>query len=518
MRIQIMAELPDSLQQRLQSCRTLPSIPTVVIEVLNLCEREDIGISEIAKVLARDPALAAKVLRIANSAFYGVRAQVTTVDRAISILGINATLSLALSFSFVGNLSKSRKAGFDHSAYWRRSAITGAAARSLAEWTNKMSRDELFLAGLLQDIGMLVLNEALPETYGNLIASANQQHARLVELETESLGTDHGTVGSWMLERWKLPKNLIQSVAASHNPQLLEKSGEADYVVVLALAGHIAGIWCDPDTAAATGNARHAASILLGISNQKFEWVLGNIAASLPEITQNLDIDVGGEEQVNRLLDQAREALVILNLQAQRQVHYMRNLAETDGLTSLYNRGYLESILPQFFDEARQTGLPLSVIFADIDHFKKINDNYGHQVGDSILIAVARILKSAMRASDIAARYGGEEFVCLLPNTPVEGTQMVAERLRTAVASASHKGENNQEINVTASFGCATFSPEHGFSSPAEFLEEADRCLYAAKHMGRNRVISAKSLPPEDGCEAVKNYASESRIVTQRAG
>jgi len=412
-------------------------------------------------------------------------------------MGINAILSLALSCSFVGNLSRSRKAGFDHVAYWRRSVITAAAARSLTQWANnKMSREELLLAGLLQDIGMLVLNEAMPEVYGDLIASAGGQHNQLIKLENESLGTDHGAVGSWMLERWKLPHSLVTSLAASHNPGLLEESKGTDYTVVLALAGQIAGVWCDPDTAAATGEARHTASDLLDMSDDKFEWVLESIAASLPEITQNLDIDIGGQEQLNRLLDQAREALVVLNLQAMSEVNRVRNLAETDGLTSLYNRGYLESILPQLFDEARRTGLPLGAIFADIDHFKKINDTCGHQVGDSILVSVARLLKSAMRTTDIAARYGGEEFVCLLPNTPEEGTLMVAERLRTAVASARHKTENNQEIRVTASFGCATFSPKTNFGSPAEFVEEADRCLYVAKRAGRNRVISPERNAP----------------------
>ena len=514
-----MVELPDSLKTRLRTCRTLPSVPTVVIEVLDLCEQEDVGIPEITKVLARDPALTTKVLRVANSAFYAVRSEVATVDRAISIMGINATLSLALSFSFVGNMNKLGKGGFDHAGYWQRSAIMAASARALGEWTDQMSRDELFFAGLLQDIGMLVLNEAIPEAYGKIMESAKQHHHQLVNLEKESLGTNHGTVGSWILERWKLPANLRQSVEASHNPQLLDGLDKNDYRCVLALASHIAEIWCDPDTTAATGRARHYASDLLEISDEKFEWILGSIAASLPEVTQNLDIDVGGEEQVNKLLDQAREALVILNLQAQRQVSLMRNLAETDGLTSLYNRGYLESILPQFFDKARQAGEPLSVIFADIDHFKMVNDAHGHQIGDTILVSVARLIKSAMRSSDIAARYGGEEFVCLLPNTPEDGAEMVAERLRKAMSLASHRGDNSQKINVTASFGCATFSPDSTFSNPAEFLEEADRCLYVAKRTGRNRVVSTKSLPDKDNRAGADGDSSENaRIATERAG
>ena len=501
-----MIELPDSLEERLQFCRTLPSIPAVVIEVLNLCERDDIGISDIAKALSRDPALVAKVLRIANSAFYGASSRVTTLDRAIFILGINATLSLALSFTFVSNLNKRHKAGFDYFAYWRRSAITAAAARSLASWTESMRRDELFLGGLLQDIGMLIMNEVLPDIYGALIKSSGFRHERLVELERESLGTDHGIVGSWMLDRWKLPQNLVRFLSISHNPQLPSSTEEESCLSVSLLAGLIAGIWCDSDTADSTVAARHEASLLLGISDEKFESLLREIATILPEITRNLDIDVGGEDQVNRLLDQAREALVVLNIQTQRVVHQMKNRTEKDALTLLFNRRYLEEVLPHLFKDSCQTHQPLSVIFADIDHFKNVNDSYGHKVGDSILISVARIFRSAMRSTDIAVRYGGEEFVCLLPNTSEEGVQMVAERIRKAVAVFPFKGSVEKKISVTVSFGCATFSADSNFKIPEELLDEADRYLYMAKCQGRDKVISSTSISAGDGNDVIKEH------------
>jgi diguanylate cyclase (GGDEF)-like protein len=485
-------EIPESLQQRLKACRTLPSVPTVVVEILDLCEEEDVGVSEIAKVLARDPALSAKVLKVSNSAFYGVRSQVTTVDRAISILGINATLSLALSFSFVGALRRAGN-GFDHHSYWRRSVITATAAKALSEWTT-MKKDELFLAGLLQDLGMLVLNEVVPEEYGAIVKSSGLSHNILVELEREALGTDHAAVGAWMLERWNLPENLKLSVAASHHPELADGSADEKSVRASMLASHIAEIWASPETATATGDARNASIELLDMPAEKFDLVLGEIAAQLPEVTSNLDIDLGGEEMVTRLLDQAREALVILNLQAQRQVRQMQDLAQTDGLTSLFNRAYLEDILPQYFETCMRANRPLSVLFLDIDFFKKINDTYGHQAGDCILISIARILKSTMRTSDIAARYGGEEFVCLLPNTDDQAAKMVGERLRSAIAASPHKVENNLEIGVRASVGCSTLSADSVFQNPSELLELADQCLYAAKRTGRNKVVTPEML------------------------
>jgi diguanylate cyclase len=140
---------------------------------------------------------------------------------------------------------------------------------------------------------------------------------------------------------------------------------------------------------------------------------------------------------------------------------------------------------------------PLSVIFVDIDHFKSINDSCGHQAGDSVLVAVANILKAAMRASDVVARYGGDEFVCILPNADEQAAQMIGERLRGAIASKPLVVDNELEVSATASFGCATFSDKHPFESTGALLEQADRCLYAAKHGGRNRVVIPLQLEQE---------------------
>jgi len=112
-----MTSIPETLQKQLKECRTLPSVPVVVLEVLDLCRDDDTSIGQVAKALSRDPALSAKVLRVANSPWYGIHAEVTTLERAVTILGINATLSLALSFSLVRGLRKEKTAGFDHQAY-----------------------------------------------------------------------------------------------------------------------------------------------------------------------------------------------------------------------------------------------------------------------------------------------------------------------------------------------------------------------------------------------------------------
>ncbi len=141
---------------------------------------------------------------------------------------------------------------------------------------------------------------------------------------------------------------------------------------------------------------------------------------------------------------------------------------------------------------------PLSVIFIDLDHFKQINDQHGHQTGDTILASAAKILKSVVRGSDVIARYGGEEFVCILPNADEHVACMVSDRLRAAIKAKPLTTESGVALDVTASFGCATLSVDHPYESCAALLEEADRCLYAAKKAGRDRVVTSEQIRLEN--------------------
>ena len=190
--------------------------------------------------------------------------------------------------------------------------------------------------------------------------------------------------------------------------------------------------------------------------------------------------------------------------------------AITDGLTGLYNHRYFHERLNQEFARAQRYGLPLSLLMIDIDDFKHFNDLYGHPVGDLVLADVGRILSEQLRRGvDLAARYGGEEFVVLLPNTRRDGAQVVGDRLARRVAAltreasdAAPEGEDARSVgerirvriagaeisgirdgsgpHVSVSIGVAAFPGAAG--GPSELLRNADKALYLAKRLGKNRV------------------------------
>jgi diguanylate cyclase (GGDEF)-like protein len=488
-----MISLPVELQAKLKACKTLPSIPAVVLEVLELCQSEEVGIAQVGKAILRDPALAAKVLKVANSPWYGVRSQITTLDRAVSILGINATLSLALSFSLVRNLQKSRNSAFDHQAYWKRSVITATASQEIGRWAKTASHDELFLGGLLENIGMLVLNEAVPESYGRLVASTKGDHALLLDLERHAYGSDHAEVGAWQLERWELPAKLQLAAASSHDVRG-DTAEFLNYSRCISLAGFIADIWIKPNATAATALAREKSIELFDMASDQFEQILDHVARSLPEVTANLDVNIGNEEYIVGILDQARAALVELSLQSSRTAREIQIKAQYDNLTSLANRAYLNDILPRQFMAARESGMPLSVLFIDVDNFKLVNDSHGHRGGDSVLVALGRLLNKCTRGTDIVARYGGDEFVILLSNANEKISFEIAKRILSAVQSGLHPIDGEVEIPVSISIGCATMSSSSAFGTVEELIKTADRCLYAAKRGGRNRIVTPNQL------------------------
>lgn len=198
----------------------------------------------------------------------------------------------------------------------------------------------------------------------------------------------------------------------------------------------------------------------------------------------------GAEDQrawIGQLAEQLGLALSNVRLRVS-----LRQQSIIDPLTQLYNRRYMDEVLKRELARSSRNGAPLSVLVLDLDHFKRINDTFGHEAGDAILRKVALTLRENIRSGDVACRMGGEEMVVLLPECGVENAIKRAETLRLAIAANDvlHQGK---PIGATASIGVASY-PEHGSSMQA-LVHAADLALYEAKHGGRNCVRVAKSDP-----------------------
>jgi two-component system cell cycle response regulator len=166
-------------------------------------------------------------------------------------------------------------------------------------------------------------------------------------------------------------------------------------------------------------------------------------------------------------------------------------ISNTDHLTGLHNRRYLEDALGREFHRAERNRSNLALLIMDIDHFKKINDTHGHQQGDAVLYKVASIFQRELRDYDIAARFGGEEFIAVIPEASLSEAVMVGERIRKAVEKAAFEGEISH-VKITVSLGVSAF-PAESVGSADALISEADKALYRAKANGRNRVETMNS-------------------------
>jgi two-component system cell cycle response regulator len=189
------------------------------------------------------------------------------------------------------------------------------------------------------------------------------------------------------------------------------------------------------------------------------------------------------EEALHRLVSQA--IVVIDNARLYERVHKM---AIQDGLTGAYNHTHFHDLLKQELMRSQRYRRPFGVVMMDIDHFKKVNDAFGHQVGDEALRALANRCREELRETDVLGRYGGEEFVVLLPETGLKRAIMVAERLRRSVAEMSLSTEKGP-LKMTISIGVTAW-PDCGADDPSGIIARADAALYNAKHRGRNRVAT----------------------------
>jgi diguanylate cyclase (GGDEF)-like protein len=167
---------------------------------------------------------------------------------------------------------------------------------------------------------------------------------------------------------------------------------------------------------------------------------------------------------------------------------FYRQLSMIDGLTNLYNRAWLNDLLPTMVATAHGSGAPLSLIMIDLDHFKQFNDSHGHLAGDEALRAAAQVLSGALRPTDFAVRYGGEEMMVLLPDTSDKVAMSVAERLCERMRQAKVFGDMRKPLpHITASFGVAALQAQQ---SEHELIATADAALYRAKENGRNQVAA----------------------------
>lgn len=635
----------NSILAHLRKSGRLPTPKGVALEVINLTQRENASNHDIIRLISADPALSARVISAANVLLANASRPIVTITDAVTVLGARALRQLVLGIALIADYRHGPCKQFDYQYFWTHSLLTGIAARHLAAHARLAAAEEVFVLGLLGNIGQLALVTVHPKEYGALLGQIKGKALKeLNRHEHDQFGCDHAELSEAMLADMHFPKiyqvmvrNFMQPEAAkvtegSRDWQLLHLLHLASLIADVCLAGqaergklvanlrlqaarvaveagdlieigdacardwlgwlalmnmgamHIpsfAELLNQPNAANAAiempqwpyANQDNYKMRVLVVEHDRSMLVLlesmlkaaghdvmtardGVEAMSLAEqhhpqlvisdcLTPQMDgialcrklresydqrnlyiiiltaqkgvdrlveaFEAGADDcmvkpltqkiffarlraaqRVVRLQDELafdREQMLRFSKELAASNERLQRLALTDALTELPNRRFAMERIEQEWALTKRGGRTLSCMMVDIDHFKSINDKFGHQAGDEALKAVASILRQSARTQDVVCRYGGEEFLIICPDADLDAAYQGAERLRLNVAALSLK---NQGINIKLTISIGVAEKKDSTTSIDNLLNHADECLYAAKDGGRNRTVIEK--------------------------
>ncbi len=490
--------------------KDLPTLPTVASRLIALTSKEDTTLTDIAKLISQDMALSSKILKVSNSSFYSFPQQIGSINQAVSILGLNAVRSLVLSFSFLQMKGGKTKTSFKFEKFWERSLAGAVAAKFIMENGPDGDTDEIFVSGLLRNLGELLFACTFPDQYDEVLEKLGDQKGTLQELEKEIIGAEHDYIGYEVAKKWEFPEQLLLPILHHNQPENYEGDDrQVDKAVqCVYLADLLLEILYSSEPEVYHKKFRTEAKRLLQLNVLKINKILKDVHTHVDEAAEYFGLNIPPTKSVEEILQEANLKLSLLNLsyeeinrelikskmalekakkELEQKNKLLENLANLDGLTEVYNHRYFQSFLDKEINRCIRNGKPIGLILADIDKFKKFNDNYGHQTGDFILKEFCRVTGEIIREYDLLARYGGEEFIFVLPETEAKNTAIAAEKLRRAV-SGYEFDDGEDTYHVTASFGVASALPGDEDFDKNEFINQADQALYEAKDKGRNRV------------------------------
>lgn len=495
----------NALNELLKDDIKLPSPPNIAIRILDASKKEDASFDELAKIISSDPALTVKILMVVNSSFYALPQKIDNLEKALSILGLRTVKNLALSFVIVNGWTNSPEDEFDFDFFWKRS-VTAAVASSLTSTLLNCKNDDAFVLGLLQDIGVAAMYFCRKDDYLKVLDEKKISEASVEVVEKNIFGFDHQELGSEMLRAWGLPETIYMPIRYHHKNIDFPSEYEPDIDTVY-LSDKFSSIYHGSHSSDKIEDAESILRNKYQKSEKDITDLIDLVAERSIEIFSLFEIDQAIMKPYSQILQEANEELGKINLSYEKLLikfkeskdraenmsqklkaanEKLRALAHKDGLTGLYNHRYFQEILDKEVKRAIRHQRPLSLIMFDLDYFKKVNDSYGHGVGDIVLKEIGILIQNKARINDIVARYGGEEFAVIAPETDVQGGNVLAERIRKTVEEMKIRTDS-VTVKVTISVGVAVYLPGKKIIQKTEILNAADSALYKSKRTGRNK-------------------------------
>jgi diguanylate cyclase (GGDEF)-like protein len=383
-------------------------------------------------------------------------------------------------------VSQGQQADAHYPLIWQRAVLSGTVARNLGEVVGLRESSDLFLAALLQDLGVFALGQAVPDLY----QQASKQlldHASLQSHEYKELGADHAVAGAYLLRSWGLPERICHAIERSHDADFPRFRTESDkFDLCVQLAGVLADCVLREEGGRIAQEIAALAERCLGLNREQFAKVLDSIRTLLPEMHALFDIDTSSGAASQATLDKARAAVKFLStgsdsgtvVHATTTMSRARELEDPkkrDALTGLFNHEALTGLLEREFRYAVQNKWPLALLILSADPLAAIWKSHGSAVHQEMLSTVARLLFNSTRDTDVVARYATDRFVIILPGAVTTGAEAVARRIETGAAKISMPHGVAERMALW--IGISTLDTDTTISTPQDFLTVAESRL-----------------------------------------
>jgi len=510
-----------------QTLERLGSATVCASALVRLMTTDPRDVEAVIDTIRLAPNLAARVLSVVNSAAYGISRQITTVRRAVILLGSARARTVAMAHGLRLLTERSGLPDDVVEAVWSNSLRKACAAQRFCRLHAPETADAAYCLALIQDIGLPMLMAVDLDYYTDKINMASQQTS-WSDQERKRFGFDHAAVGYEMLRNWSADERLRESVRYHHrSPKGLAKDDDS----VLRLATFLAGLM--PHLAEAP--TPRAVDWTQAI-HAKF---LADESASPEDFFRQID-EEGARLGLGLLYDAEKYTEDRLIYALTRQVagtaigvtarlcylehqkrHETRGLTDlklqafTDGLTKVLNRrGFIE-LGSRRLEAAAERGVGVCCMLSDLDYFKEVNDRYGHDAGDQVLRGLAKMVRRQLSENDLVGRIGGDEFAVLITDITEQDARRTAERLVDSIRTKALRVRPDTQVAVRLSLGAIHYS--HGQESIRidDLLRLADQAMYRQKGAGRDGLCFA-SHPLDDSVERIEdNPESKTRRQTR---
>jgi HD-like signal output (HDOD) protein/GGDEF domain-containing protein len=487
---------------KILACTNLPSLPAVALHVIELTSDVNVSLKELSRTIQNDQGLAAKILKTVNSSFYGLRQRCASIDKALVMLGLSPVKSLALGFSLVDSIHDPHGSdGFDYVSYWRRGLYTAIGGRIGAETAGFEIGDEVFLGGLLQDVGMIAMHRALGEEYTQVLVASAKDHRALVKWELQLLDLQHPDVGAMLASRWRLPEELVMPVKYHERPGAAPAKC-VDHVRFVGLGNLVHDVLTNEDASPALRSLYEKAKAWYRLDVGAVDRIVNAASDAAREMASLFSLDIGPYTNAGEVLAEAGTRSVAMVREAPDGSSVMSSTQEGSVLAGSDHDALTGALGPVGFDTAIREGFrlateaeeSLAIVQVVIDGYQHIAAEQGDGADIEAVMGVCGLLKREYEGhGGVVCRVAPGSFAVVLPCmgrlTATGLAESFLEDLRRLAPSWTSPA-TNEPLRVSTSIGIAALDPD----TRAIFTEPGKLVMACAKAMRATQAAGGASV------------------------